>query len=223
MAERASDRLYRVAQYVWEAQLQHPFVRGIAGSTLELEKFTFWLRQDYLFLIDYARLLSLAAARAPDLATMRRLAALAESTLSVEMELHRSYAAEFGISTLELEAEEKAPATRGYTDFLLRVATLGDFAELAAALLPCMWGYSDLGRRLAREPKPADERYAAWIEMYASDDFAELAGWCRELVDDLGRDASEETLRRMEEAFLVSSRYELQFWEMAWRGERWPA
>jgi len=27
----------------------------------------------------------------------------------------------------------------------------------------------------------------------------------------------------MEDAFLTSSRYELLFWEMAWRQERWPA
>jgi len=36
---------------------------GIGEGTLGLERFKFWLRQDYVFLIDYARLLALAAAR----------------------------------------------------------------------------------------------------------------------------------------------------------------
>jgi hypothetical protein len=30
------------------------------------------------------------------------------------------------------------------------------------------------------------------------------------------------TRRRMEAALLTSSRYELAFWEIAWRRERWP-
>ena len=223
MSERFSDRLYRLAQSVWEAQRSHPFVQGIGDGSLDIEKFKFWVRQDYLFLIDYARLLALAVARAPDLDSMRRFADLAHSTLNVEMDLHRSYAAEFGISIAELEAEEKAPTTRGYTDFLLRVAALDEFSGLIAALLPCMWGFSDIGQRLAQGPGPADERYAKWIEMYSSEGFAELAGWCRALVDRVAAGLPEDTLRRMEDAFLTSSRYELLFWEMAWRRERWPA
>jgi thiaminase/transcriptional activator TenA len=222
MVERATDRFYRLAQPVWEAQRAHPFVSGIADGTLDLERFKFWVRQDYLFLIDYARAFALAVARAPDLATMRRFAELAHSTLSAEMELHRSYAAEFGFSPEELEGDETAPASRGYTDFLLRVATLGEFFELAAALLPCMWGFCDLGQRLAQGPRPADQRYAKWIDMYSSPEFAELAGWCRDLVDRLADRLPEEALVRMEDAFLTSSRYEFLFWEMAWREERWP-
>ncbi len=223
MSERFSERLYRLAQPIWEARHSHPFVRGIGDGTLEVEKLKFWVRQDYLFLIDYARLLALAVARAPDLPVMRRFADLVHATLNVEMDLHRSYAAEFGISTAELEAEEKAPTTRGYTDFLLRVASLDEFSELIAALLPCMWGFSDIGQRLAEAPRPADERYAKWIEMYSSAEFVELADWCRGLVDRVAAGLPEEKLRRMEDAFLISSRYELLFWEMAWRQERWPA
>jgi thiaminase/transcriptional activator TenA len=34
---------------------------------LDLDKFKFWLRRDYVFLIEHARLLGLAVARSPDL------------------------------------------------------------------------------------------------------------------------------------------------------------
>ncbi len=223
MSERFSDRLRRTADVVWRAQLEHPFVAGIAGGSLELARFQFWLKQDYRFLVEYCRLFALGAARAPDLDTLSRFADLLQATVRGEMELHRRYAAEFGISPSELEAEPLAPTTRAYTDFLVRTAATGDFAELAAALLPCMWGYSWIGRELAKRPRPADQRLAAWIDSYASDEFAELAGWCRQLVDRLGEGAPEDQLRRMEEAFLTSSRYELAFWEMAWRMETWPA
>ncbi len=72
MAERLSELLRQKVAGIWEAQHQHPFVRGIGDGTLGLERFQFWLRQDYVFLIEYARLLALAAARSPDLETMTR-------------------------------------------------------------------------------------------------------------------------------------------------------
>jgi thiaminase/transcriptional activator TenA len=86
-----------------------------------------------------------------------------------------------------------------------------------------MWGYSEVGRRLAVGAPPAERRYAAWIEMYASDDFAAQAGWCRELTDRVGAGLPPAALARAERAFVTSSRWELAFWDMAWRGERWPA
>ena len=85
---------------------------GIGDGTLELDRFRHWVRQDYLFLIDYSRSLALAAARAPDLETMRRFADLAQATLGEEMELHRAYAREFEITESELEREQMAPTTR---------------------------------------------------------------------------------------------------------------
>jgi thiaminase (transcriptional activator TenA) len=219
--ERFSDHLHALAEPIWQAQHEHPFVRGIGDGSLDLEQFKHWVRQDYLFLIEYCRLFGLAAARAPDLETLGRFADLLQSTARTEMDLHRAYAAEFGISADELERELMGPTTRAYTDFLLRVAATGDFAELAAALLPCMWGFSEIGQRLAERGLPAEPRYAKWVQMYADPDFADLATWCRTLVDRLADDASAEQRRRMEAAFLTSSRYEYQFWDAALRLETW--
>ena len=223
MAGSFSHRLRQKAGAVWEAQHRHPFVRGIGEGTLDLEAFKFWVRQDYLFLVEYARVLALAAAKAPDLETMTRFAALLDETLKLEMGLHRSYAAEFGISEEELLREEMAPATRAYTDFLARTAALGDFAELVAALTPCMWGFSEIGQRLAAGPQPADERYRRWIEMYSSKEFADLAEWCRNLLDRLAKGLGPEGRRRLESVFLTSSRYELLFWDAAYVRQGWPA
>jgi thiaminase (transcriptional activator TenA) len=222
VAESFSEHLRRLAEPIWAAQHAHPFVRGIGDGSLSLDKFRFWVRQDYLYLIDYARVFAAGAMRAPDLDAMTAFADLLHATLKTEMDLHRSYAAEFGISLAELEREPKAPTTQGYTDFLLRVAAIGDFAEFAAALLPCMWGFCEVGETLAARGRPADPRYAKWIAMYSAPEFAELARWCRDLVDALGTNAPAPMRARMEEAFLTSSRYELAFWEMAWTLESWP-
>lgn len=219
---RFSDRLRALADPVWSAQREHPFVRAIAEGTVSEDRFRHWVRQDYRFLVEYCRLFALGAARAPDLDTVARFADLLQATARIEMDLHRGFAAEFGISLEEMEREPMAPTTQAYTDFLLRTAALGDFAELAAALLPCMWGFSELGLGLAERGLPDEPRCRAWVDSYASPEFAELAGWCRELVDRLAEEAGPKARLRMEAAFLTSSRYELAFWEMAWRLERWP-
>jgi thiaminase/transcriptional activator TenA len=208
-----SQELRAAADSVWQAQHDHPLVRSIGDGTVDLDRFKRWVRQDYLFLVEYCRLLALAAARAPELATLRAFADLLQATAVTEMEMHRSYAAEFGITEADLESEEIAPVTRAYADFLIRTAAMGEFAELAAALLPCMWGFSEIGLRLARRGRPEEPRCAKWIETYSAPEFTRLAGWCRELVDRLAADSGQAERDRMREAFLISSRYELAFWD----------
>jgi thiaminase/transcriptional activator TenA len=223
MTPRFTDELRALAAPVWQAQHEHPFVRGIGDGSVDRRQFEYWVRQDYAYLIEYARLFALAVARAPDLQTMTRFATLTQETLLTEMSLHRAYAARFGISEAQLEAEVKSPSTQAYTDFLLRTASLGDFGELVAALLPCMWGFSELGREMKERGLPEDPLCAEWVEMYASPEFAELAEWCRDAVDRLAEGLPEAHLDRMRDAFLTSSRYELRFWEMAYTLEGWQA
>ncbi len=181
---------------------------------MDVERFKRWVRQDYLFLVEYCRLLAFAAGRSPDLTTLRRFAELLRATAVTEMDLHRSYAAQFDIGTQEMEAEEMAPTTRSYTNFLLRTAAIGDFAELAAALLPCMWGFNESGLRLAGRGRPQEPRCAQWIDAYADPEFTRQAAWCRQLIDDLALDAGPMQRRRMRQAFLISSSYELMFWDV---------
>jgi thiaminase/transcriptional activator TenA len=199
--------LREAAAPVWDAALAHPFVRGMGDGTLDEAVFRWYIRQDYRFLIDYGRLLSLGAARAPRLSWMRRFAGLSLAVLETEMELHRGFAARWGVE--DLDDTEVEPATAAYCDFLLRVATLGDFGELAAAVAPCMWGYAEIGSALAGSA--TSPRYAEWIEMYAGEEFGELAAWARDLLDEVDGDDA-----RMEAAFVASSRHELAFWEAAW-------
>src|SRR5699024_4238926 len=83
----ASTRFHQAARTIWEAQHAHPFVLGIGDGTLDTGRFGFWLRQDYLYLIDYSRLFAAAVVRAPDLSSMTRFADLLHGILATEMDL----------------------------------------------------------------------------------------------------------------------------------------
>ena len=216
-----SDALYEAARPIWEAQLAHPFVRGIADGTLDEERFKRWVRQDYRYLTEFARVFAWAAAKADRLESMSWYARALDLTLNTEMELHRRYAERFGIGRDELEREPLWPTTRAYTDFLVRTAADGDMAELLAALLPCAWGYVYIGRQLATGERSPDERYADWVDQYASPEFAQAAEWLRGELDRLGGGIAPTSQSRLVELFILSSRYEWQFWEMCWQGEEW--
>ncbi|WP_396613432.1 thiaminase II (plasmid) [Haloferax sp. S1W] len=217
-----TDDLRGEADEYWAAMVDHPMVERLGAGTLDEEPFRYWVRQDYVYLIEYSRVFALGAAKAPTLASMGTFADLLDATVNEEMDLHRSYAAEFGISEAELEATAPSPTTQGYTDFLVRTASHGTFGDTIAALLPCMWGFNETGKRLAADGKPDHEQYAAWIDMYASDEFTELTEWCKSLMDDVAEDASEETRERYRELFRTSARYEYLFWDAAWNQTGWP-
>jgi thiaminase/transcriptional activator TenA len=193
----------------------------VGTGTLDEAPFRYWVEQDYVYLVEYARVFALGAANAPDLERMGTFAELLDATINTEMDLHREYAAEFGITEAELEGTEPSPTTRAYTDFLVRVAATGTFGDLVAALLPCMWGFNETGNRLEARGKPAHEQYDAWIEMYAGEEFTELTDWCKRLMDDVAADASATERERYREIFRTSARYEYRFWDAAWREEGW--
>lgn len=217
-----TDHLHDAARPIWDAQLDHPFVRGIGDGTLDEARFTHWVLQDYRYLKEFARIFAWAVAKAQRLDAMGWYAAVLNLTLNTEMELHRSYAARFGLSTADLEAAPMWPTTRAYTDFLVRTAADGDLADLVAALLPCAWGYVDIGQHLADQPPPDDPRYADWIAQYASAEFAEAAEWLKAEMNRLAEGTTAEKRAHLTELFVLSSRYEWQFWEMCWHGEAWP-
>lgn len=216
-----TERLHAAARPIWDAQLEHPFVRGIGDGTLDPEVFQRWVVQDYGYLKEFSRIFAWAVAKAPRLESMGWYAKVLEMTLNTEMELHRGYAARFGISREEMESAIMWPTTRAYTDFLVRTAADGDMMDLLAALLPCAWGYIHIGRALAAGSLPDDQRYRDWIELYASEEFAEAGEWLRAELDREARRATAEKEERLQEIFLLSSRYELRFWDMCWEGESW--
>lgn len=216
-----TDELREVAEPIWAATLDHPMVAGLGDGTLDPEPFRYWVKQDYVFLIEYSRVFAHGAASAPSLDRMGTFAELLDATINEEMDLHRGYAAEFGITEADLEATEPSPTTQAYTDFLVRTAATGGFGDLVAVLLPCMWGFNETAQRLAENGLPDDERYAEWIETYAGEDFSELTGWCKELMDTVAADASAADRERYTEVFHTSARYEYQFWDAAWERERW--
>ena len=218
-----SDQLLDEGTEIWEAQKQHPFVVELAHGELDEEAFLHWVKQDYRYLLDYARVFAAAGTRARDEDTMTHLMGVAHTILDYEMDLHRGFAEDYGLTPADLEAVEKAPTCVAYTNFLLRTAYEGSIAEIAAAIYPCGQGYLDVARhmeKIAEEEAVGEHRYTPFIDKYTSDEFVTAVDWMTEFVDDCAERYPGEH-EPMRDAFLRSARLEHAFWEMCYTQEGW--
>ena len=215
------DEVWEDAAPLRRAILDQPFLAALADGSLSPESFRHYVLQDSLYLADYARVLAIAAARAPDSAARLEFSDGAKVAVQVEAVLHQAFFAQFGITPAMAQAAEPSPACLGYTGFLAQLAATRSYEELVAGILPCFWVYWEVGCTIkprALSPNP----YAPWIDTYAAPAFGEATARVRALVDAAAQQATPATRAAMAKAFRVAVRFEWMFWDSAYRREGWP-
>jgi thiaminase/transcriptional activator TenA len=219
-----SERLRDGVQPLWDRQLHHPFVVALGDGTLPRSNFEFYIRQDALFLDELTKTFGYAVTRASDHAAMVQLGTYLLDTLQVEAALHRRYGERFGLTPAEMATTPMAPTNYAYTRHLLSIAATGTLPEILTAILPCAWIYAEVGQHLVRTAVPGpDHPYTDWLATYAAPDFDAVGKWIREQLDSQAARFGPQDEARMQEIFLISTRYEWMFWDMAWHMEEWPS
>jgi thiaminase/transcriptional activator TenA len=180
----------KLHQLLWEANadlvqacLAEPFVQGLADGSLDQAAFQRYVAQDAFFLRAFLKAYALGAVKCEQLEHICCFHGFMGGVLE-ELQLHSRYAASFGI---DLRTVSPLPATRAYTDFLLRTAWSAGVDEIVAAMVPCMRLYAWLSQTLAprrRENHP----YNDWITTYASPAFEVLAVEIENLLDEVAED-----------------------------------
>ncbi|GAA1206894.1 bifunctional hydroxymethylpyrimidine kinase/phosphomethylpyrimidine kinase [Rhodoglobus aureus] len=185
------------------------FVRALGDGSLKRGDFVWYLAQDALYLRDYARALAEAARLAPTTAEQAFWASSAEGCIVTELQLHESWATEG-----EVFAASPSATTTGYLNHLLATAARGDYAVLAAALLPCFWVYHDVGSRL-HPLAHAEHPYADWLTTYADQAFTDATERAITIVTALAADATPPVRDAMLTAFRTSTEHEREFFAAA--------
>jgi thiaminase/transcriptional activator TenA len=222
MAEKFSAQLRRRSERIWRVIENHPFLRELEAGTLPIEKFTYFILQDYVYLLDFAQVLCRGGAMSPNLETLELFCRHALGAVEVERSFHTSFGKSLGLTRKQLDAVAKGPTTQAYIDHLQSVARGGTLGELVGAVLPCYWIYGEVGRRLYKNRAGKPKAYRSWIETYASESFWKPVREQIHLINGLGAAASAHEKKRMAEYFIQSSRYEFLFWEQAYRMDGWP-
>jgi thiaminase/transcriptional activator TenA len=223
LSRRFSDSLRKEVDSLWEKILTHPFLTELGEGALPLDVFRFYVKQDYIYLLEFSRCLGIAAAKVVDRETMRTFASLLDASLTVEVEMLERLGEKIGITADEMRTSEPAPTNVAYTRHLLSVAYAGTVGEIMAAMLPCMWSYQEIGEKLLdQNGLTRNIIYSEWCTTYRTQDYVDLVSWYRRLVDDLASESGSRVRKKMRTHFILSSRYEYLFWDMAYKKEKWP-
>ena len=215
-----TQEIRQEADAIWEASFNHPFVKGIGDGSLDLEKFKYYVMQDSYYLHNFARCQAYAGAKAFDLATTASLADHAKGTYEAELALHRNFSKRLGVTEENLANFEPAPTAYAYTSHMFRSVLNGSLGDVISALLPCYWLYYEVGEKL-QAYQPEEKIYQEWIATYGGDWFRGLVEEQIDRLDELADAATDAEKARWKSNFMISSRYEAAFWDMAWTLEKW--
>ncbi len=218
MSKPVSTQIIEASRVIWDELFEHPFVVSIADGTLGMDQFRHFMIQDYLYLLEYARVFSIGAGKASDPVVMNSFYEYVSNIFNGELEIHRSYMKKLGIDKTEAETAYVSQDNLSYTSYMLRIAYEYGPAEICAAILPCAISYEVISKRMiSKNPACAEHPFfGEWIKGYASDEYHNENEKLKKLTDRAASGYGEFQTKRLSEIGIRSSIYEKSFWDMAW-------
>ncbi|WP_425667507.1 thiaminase II [Vibrio tubiashii] len=209
--------LIEACQSDWQEYTEHAFVQQLALGILPQPCFLHYLKQDFLFLKQYARAYALAIYKARNLEDMRRALPSVHALLDSEIGHHVTYCGQWGLTESDLENEPEDFGTVAYTRYVLDAGMTGDLVELYAALAPCSIGYAVIGKALSESDttKLEGNPYRSWIELYGGEEFQsgveQGAEHFNQLLEEI--DLSSQRGQNLIQVFKTATRMEVAFWQ----------
>ena len=186
----------------------------MGDGTLPVQNFKYYMIQDYLFLVQFARANALSAYKSSSLKDIGR-SVQQVVTLQEEIKLHIDFCKEYGLEEADIIGQEEdqgtAPpmlhwqrstdtnaATTAYTRYVLDIGQSQDWLALQVALLPCLIGYGIIARRLHDDPQTVREgsRYWEWIKQYVGQEYVDAMMRGSDLIEE---HAGKQSVSRVEE------------------------
>lgn len=214
-----TDYLYEEAKDVWGEYLKHPFLIEIGKGTLPKDKFKNYLIQDYLYLIEFARVFAMGIVKSETIEDMKFFNEAVEGTIEDETAVHISYMNKLNISKKYAQTSKYDMVTTSYTSYMQSVSITGDLKALVVSTLPCTWSYNFIGNYIAKnyEDYLEDNFYGDWIKMYADEEFNNVANKWIDYTNKICENVDEKEKEKLKDIFIKSSLYELEFWNMAYK------
>lgn len=215
---KLTEKLLAATKAIWQDYNLHPFVLGIQNGTLPRQKFRYYIIQDYLYLEEYAKVFAIGVAKAKSPQTAA-LFAQYMAQMHAELNIHNGYMGLLGITEAEIVATPRALDNLSYTSYMLRIAyELGE-VEILTAVLSCAYSYEVIAKKIVQNNPAATDNafYGEWIKGYAADEYTAENVILLNTLDELTAGYSEAQTQKLIEIFTVCSKYELNFWQMAWQ------
>jgi thiaminase/transcriptional activator TenA len=209
-----SEKLKHNNIETWNKILNHTFISEIAESVLPIIKFTFYLKQDKIFLRAFCNMLTMASTITSDTEIKLWFESLMESTTKYEIPIQDEILQRLDNNYLNsrVSAED---VTRDYITYMNSVSNSEDLALIVSAIGPCPWTYHEISNTLIKK-NVKSEVFKRWLEFYSSNESGKQVNGLKQILNKLAQNASEKKKIEMNSRFSISCNYELKFWDMAY-------
>ena len=189
----------------WHLAIRHPFLEDCRSGKIQAARFNTWLVQDYIFVLELARMV----ARLLSVAPVHHFRVIISGLVALEDELSwfREKAEERGL-TLE---ESIQGVNREYCHFLRSLAS-EPYSIQAVAYWAIELAYNQAWQLPGRMAKPYDEFAQRW----GSVDFTRYVTMLEKQADEALRDSRPEEQGKVEGGFRKVAEFEKRFWQMAY-------
>ena len=203
-------------EQVFQSIISHDFVNELMQASLDKDTFGFYVNQDSLYLSEYKKALVAVGSKCHHHEDTQFFYEAATGIIQVEDALHKEFLEE------KYKSPEPSPTCELYNSYLARIVHNESVEIGAAAVLPCFTIYKEVGDFILKtQTNKGENPYQAWIDTYASEEFAEAVEQAINIVDTYALTASPANLSKMEEVFIKTSKLEWMFWDSAHKQEKW--
>lgn len=198
---------------LYKKVIQHPFIVELSNGTLGTNRFINYIQQDALYLVDYAKVLSVIAAKSTCPKIIQQFLEFSKDAIKAERSLHEDYLKQFNVKPVS----NKNLVCFAYTQFLLSAAYQYSVEEAIAAIAPCFWVYREVGNFIFNNHASINNPYKVWIDTYASPEFSTSTDIVLDIMNDLANAASPKHQKSMERCFNQSTFLEYHFWDSCYQ------
>ena len=220
MVSTFSDVLKQHSIKTWNKILSHSFITEISMDILPLDKFTFYLKQDNIFLKEFCNFLHVAKQKSTSPKMKEWFNGLIYSTVNLEMQMQTQILNILQISP-GTNLKHVFPnttttiTTLNYTSYLRQISSTGSMSEIVSAMTPCPWTYFEIAKKLSKNHIQS-EIYKKWIQFYSSEESHRQVKEIKMMLNALAKEASEKDKMAMKNHFATACKYEYLFWDMAY-------
>ena len=196
----------------WLEYTNHKFLSDLVSNKLPNKNFKKYLIQDYIFLQQFLKILSLTVYKSRTFEEISRSINFIKG-IDHEIKLHVDYCKKWKIPLKSLSKIKVEKANSAYTDFVLSVGKNGNNLDIFSCLSPCIIGYGEIGFNLSKVKGWERSKYSSWIKMYSSKEYQKVAKENINYLDVLFKKNKDINKIKLIKNFKKSTMLERNFWQ----------
>lgn len=219
---KLSERLIGETKKLWTEATKKEFLVSMARGTLDKDLYKNYMIQDYLYLMDYIKLLKRMLEAAEDEELRVFFKKIIKDTEYETYKVHVPGLRALGITDKDIGACEKGKVITDYIGYMQnRLEERGIIAGLTA-LLQCSWNYAYIAGAVSDRYSDELSRspYKSWFDAYTCKDYTDSNQLWIDMLDkrtgELGSSEAEELCL----IFKTCAGYENSLWDYFWRPQK---